>query len=40
MADNKPVGLLFESWNDLDRVAAGLSHEEATETFDGGSSFA
>ena len=40
MAKSKLVGLLFESWTDMDRVVKGLTPEDAIEPFDGGSSFA
>jgi hypothetical protein len=40
MARSKIVGLLFESWKDLDRVVDGLSVQDALRNFDGGSSFA
>ena len=40
MAKSKLVGLLFESWNDMDRVVDGLTPENALENFDRGSSFA
>ena len=40
MANSKLVGLLFESWNDMDRVVDGLTPTDALEPFDGGSSFA
>ena len=33
MARSKLVGLLFESWNDMDRVAEGLTPEEAAENY-------
>jgi hypothetical protein len=34
------VAFLFEAWNDLDRVFAGLSADEAVQSADGSSSFA
>ena len=40
MAESKLVGMLFEAWNDLDRVLEGLSGDEAVQNPDGGSSFA
>ena len=40
MPQSKLVGLLFESWNDLDRVVEGLSRDDAVQNFGGGSSFA
>lgn len=40
MAKSKLVGLVFESWKDLDRVLTGLSPEEAMAHPEGGSSFA
>ena len=40
MARSKLVGLVFEGWNDLDRVLEGVSTEEAISQLDGGSSFA
>jgi hypothetical protein len=40
MARSKVVGLLFEAWNDLDRVLAGLTPEEMVSNASGGSSFA
>ena len=40
MAKSKLVGLLFEAWNDIDRVLDGLDSAEAIQQFDGGSSFA
>ena len=40
MTRSKLVGLLFEAWNDLDRVLADLGHEEAIRSADGDSSFA
>ncbi len=40
MTESKLVGLLFDSWDDLDRVIAGLDPEEAVASADGGSSFA
>ena len=40
MAKSKLVGLLFDSWTDMDRVVNGLTPEDAIESFDGGSSFA
>ena len=40
MDKNKLVGLLFEAWNDMDRVLNGLDNTQVTQTLDGGSSFA
>ena len=40
MAKSKLVGLLFETWNDLERVVDGLDPDEAVRQFDGGSSYA
>ncbi len=40
MARSNVVGLLFEAWNDVDRVLADLSPEDAVQPWDGGSSFA
>lgn len=40
MAESKLVGLVFEAWNDLDRVIANLQAEEMICQIDGGSSFA
>ncbi len=40
MPASKLVGLLYDSWEDFDRVTQGLSGEEATKQYDGGSSFA
>ncbi len=37
---NKLVGLLYESWADLDRAVSGISEEEATRHDEGGSSIA
>lgn len=37
LAKSKLVGLLFESWDDLDRVLAGLTPDEAMSNLDGGS---
>ena len=34
------VGLLFDAWEDFDRVVGGLTPEEATAQHSGGSSFA
>ena len=40
MANSKLIGLLFGSWNDLDRVLDGLDPAEAVQQSDGGSSYA
>ncbi len=40
MPDSKLVGLLLDSWDDLDRVVAGLNSETAVVSAEGGSSFA
>lgn len=40
MTASKLVGLLFEAWDDLNRVMAGLTPEVAVQRIDGGSSFA
>ena len=40
MAKSKLVGLLFDSWTDMDRVVAGLNAKDALENIDGGSSIA
>tara|TARA_B100001971_G_C18071278_1_gene473233 strand:- start:330 stop:839 length:510 start_codon:yes stop_codon:yes gene_type:complete len=40
MANNKLVGLLIESWKDMDRVLDGLNETEATLPIHGSSSFA
>lgn len=40
MARSKIVGLLFEAWNDIDQVLAGLIPEDAVRQWDGGNSFA
>ncbi len=40
MAEDKLVGLVFEAWGDMDRVLAGLTLEEMSTRWDGGSSFA
>ncbi|HTE83544.1 MAG TPA: DinB family protein [Dehalococcoidia bacterium] len=40
MATSKLVGLVFEAWNDMDRVVDGLDAAEAVHRIDGGSSFA
>ncbi len=34
------AGLLYETWDDMDRVLDGLEDQLATEQIDGGSSFA
>jgi hypothetical protein len=39
MARSKLVGLVFEAWNDIDRVFAGLTPDEAMISPDGGSAF-
>ncbi len=39
MAKSKIVGLLFEAWNDFDRVLDNLDDAQAIQNFDGGSSF-
>jgi hypothetical protein len=33
---SKIVGLLFETWHDIDRVLADLRPEDATQPWDGG----
>lgn len=40
MAKSTLVGLVFEAWNDVDRVLAGVDASAATRQVDGGSSFA
>ena len=40
MPRSKLVGLLFEAWNDLDRVLEGLGRDDAIRNLDEGSSFA
>jgi DinB superfamily len=40
VAKSKLVGLLFEAWNDLDRVITNLTPEEMVSNVPGGSSFA
>src|SRR3990172_5469069 len=40
MAQSKLVGLVFESWNDIDRVLENLLPSEALLRLDEGSSFA
>lgn len=40
MPRSKTVGLLFEAWNDMDRVLANLTVEDAVQQWGGGSSFA
>ena len=40
MATSKLIGLLFEAWNDMDRVVDGVSTEQAQARVGGGSSFA
>ena len=40
MAANAVIGLLFEAWNDFDRVLSGLTDEELVRPAEGGSSFA
>jgi hypothetical protein len=40
VTNSKLVGLLLDSWDDLDRVVAGLDPEAAVDSADGGSSFA
>jgi len=40
VAKSKVIGLLFEAWNDLDRVIADLTFEEMVSNSPGGSSFA
>jgi hypothetical protein len=40
MAVSKFVGLLFEAWNDFDRVMSDLEQPLAVQNVDGGSSFA
>ena len=40
MTANKLVGLVFEAWNDLDRVLNNLDAVQATDQVDGQSSFA
>ena len=40
MPKSKLVGLLYESWKDIDRVVDGLEPGEAVQQFDGGSSYA
>jgi hypothetical protein len=40
MARSKLVGLVFEAWNDIDRVMAGLAPHEAVAIHEGGSTFA
>lgn len=40
MAHNKLVGLVFEAWNDLDRVLEGVSADDAVRQIAGQSSFA
>lgn len=40
MARSRLVGLLFEAWNDLDRVIGDLTPEEMVSNQTGGSSFA
>ena len=37
---NKLIGLMYESWADLDRAVSGLTPEEALARHDGGSSIA
>ena len=40
MASDKQVGLMYETWSDLDRVVVGLDAATATQSLEGGNSIA